>query len=62
MSYIYSRSRRFLCRPTALFFVTRAVGRQRALHTENSGFALYYSVLFPSALLLSVDGTVCPAE
>ena len=33
-------SPRFLCRPTALFFFARAVGRQRALHTENSGFSL----------------------
>jgi hypothetical protein len=31
-------SPRFLCRPTAFFFA-RAVGRQRALHKENSGFA-----------------------
>jgi hypothetical protein len=30
----------FLCRPTAFFFrLAGAVGRQRALHTENIGFA-----------------------
>ena len=29
---------RFLCRPTAFFQLSGAVGRQRALHTENSGF------------------------
>ena len=33
-------SPRFLCRPTALLFFARAVGRQRALHTENSRFSL----------------------
>ena len=32
-------SPRFLCRPTALYIFARAVGRQRAMHTENSGFA-----------------------
>jgi hypothetical protein len=32
-------SPRFLCRPTALYIFARAVGRQRAIHTENSGFA-----------------------
>jgi hypothetical protein len=31
-------SRRFLCRPTAFFRLAGAVERQRALHTENSGF------------------------
>ena len=31
-------SPRFLCRPMAFFFA-RAVGRQRALHNEYSGFA-----------------------
>jgi hypothetical protein len=31
-------SPRFLCRPTAFFRLTGAVGRQRALHAENSGF------------------------
>ena len=35
----FTTSPRFLCRPTALFFFARAVGRQRAMHTENSGFA-----------------------
>ena len=35
---IIYHSLRFLCRPTAFFFA-RAVGRQRALHKENSGFA-----------------------
>ena len=29
----------FLCRPTAFFRLAGAVGRQRVLHTENSGFA-----------------------
>ena len=29
-------SPRFLCRPTALYMFARAVGRQRAIHTENS--------------------------
>ena len=37
--YMYAISPRFLCRPTAFFFFARAVGRQRALHKENSGFA-----------------------
>ena len=32
-------SPRFLCRSTALYIFARAVGRQRAIHTENSGFA-----------------------
>jgi hypothetical protein len=32
-------SPRFLCRPTALYIFARAMGRQRAMHTENSGFA-----------------------
>ena len=32
-------SPRFLCRPTALYIFARAVGHQRAIHTENSGFA-----------------------
>ena len=32
-------SPRFLCRPTALYIFARAVGRQRTMHTENSGFA-----------------------
>ena len=33
-------SPRFLCRPTGFFFrLAGAVGRQRTLHTENSGFA-----------------------
>jgi hypothetical protein len=32
-------SPRFLCRPTAFFQLAGAVGRQRALHTENSRFA-----------------------
>ena len=32
-------SPRFLCRPTALYIFVRAVGRQRAIHTENSGFS-----------------------
>ena len=31
-------SPRFLCRPTAFFRLAGAVGRQRALHTKNSGF------------------------
>ena len=30
---------RFRSRPTAFFLLAVAVGRQRALHTENSGFA-----------------------
>jgi hypothetical protein len=34
-----SCSPRFLCRPTTLYIFARAVGRQRAIHTENSGFA-----------------------
>jgi hypothetical protein len=29
----------FLCRPTAFFRLAGVVGCQRALHTENSGFA-----------------------
>jgi hypothetical protein len=32
-------SPRFLCRPTTLYIFARAVGRQSAMHTENSGFA-----------------------
>ena len=33
-------SPRFLCRPTAFFSrLNGALGRQRVLHTENSGFA-----------------------
>ena len=32
-------SPRFLCRPTTFFLFARAVGRQRALHKENSRFA-----------------------
>ena len=32
-------SPRFLCRPTALYMFARAVGRQRAIHTENSRFS-----------------------
>ena len=35
---IIYHSPRFLCRPMAFFFA-RAVGRQRALHKENSRFA-----------------------
>jgi hypothetical protein len=31
-------SPRFLCRPTAFFRLASAMGHQRALHTENSGF------------------------
>ena len=30
----------FLCRPMAFFRLAAAVGRQRDLHTENSGFAV----------------------
>jgi hypothetical protein len=37
---VVSVSPRFLCRPTAFFRLAVAVGRQRALHTENSGFSL----------------------
>jgi hypothetical protein len=33
-------SPRFLCRPTAFFRLAGAVGRQRALHTENSGLPM----------------------
>ena len=29
-------SPRFLCRPTTLYIFARAVGRQSAIHTENS--------------------------
>ena len=32
-------SPRFLCRPTVFYIFARAVGRQRAMHTENSWFA-----------------------
>jgi hypothetical protein len=32
-------SPRFVCRSTALYIFARAVGRQRAMHMENSGFA-----------------------
>ena len=39
VNFITCGSPRFLCRPTALFCFARAVGRQRALHMENSGFA-----------------------
>ena len=35
----YFSSPRFLCHPTALYIFARAVGRQRAMNTENSGFA-----------------------
>jgi hypothetical protein len=34
-----SPSPRFFCRPTALYIFASAVGRQRAMHTEKSGFA-----------------------
>ena len=30
---------RFLCRPTTLYIIARAVERQSATYTENSGFA-----------------------
>ena len=36
---MYCVSPRFLCRPTTLYIFARAVGRQKAIHTENSGFA-----------------------
>jgi len=32
-------SPRFLCRPTTLYIIARAVGRQNAIYTENSWFA-----------------------
>ena len=32
-------SPRFLCRPTTLYIITRAIERQRAIYTENSWFA-----------------------
>ena len=32
-------SLRFLCRPTTLYIIARAVERQSAIYTENSGFA-----------------------
>ena len=32
-------SPRFLCRPTTLYIIARAVERQSAIYTENSGFA-----------------------
>jgi hypothetical protein len=32
-------SPRFLCRPTTLYIFARAVERQSAIYTENSGFA-----------------------
>jgi hypothetical protein len=38
-NFIQATSTRFLCRPTGFFRLAVAVGRQRALHTENSGFA-----------------------
>ena len=38
--FISVYSPRFLCRPTTtLYIFARAVGRQSAIHTENSGFA-----------------------
>jgi hypothetical protein len=44
MEFVYLKDRengspKFLCRPMAFFFFARAVGRQRALHKENTGFA-----------------------
>jgi hypothetical protein len=36
---MYFHSPRFLCRPTAFFRLAGAMGRQRALHMENSRFA-----------------------
>ena len=36
---IYKMSPRFLCRPTTLYIIARAVERQSAIYTENSGFA-----------------------
>jgi hypothetical protein len=38
LSTLFS-SPRFLCRTTAFFRLAGTVGGQRALHTENSGFA-----------------------
>ena len=32
-------SLRFLCRPTTLYIIARAVERQSTIYTENSGFA-----------------------
>jgi hypothetical protein len=32
-------SLRFLCRPTTLYIIARAVEHQSAIYTENSGFA-----------------------
>ena len=37
--YIGQSSPRFLCRPTTLYIIARAVERQSAVYTENSGFA-----------------------
>jgi hypothetical protein len=45
---IRSPSPRFLCRPTTLYIIARAVERQSAIYTENSWFAysnLYYLLL-----------------
>ena len=36
---IFKDSPRFLCRPTTLYIFARAVERQSAIYTENSGFA-----------------------
>jgi hypothetical protein len=44
-------SPRFLCCPTAFFQLAVAVGHQRALHTENSGFALQLWVSTLSCLV-----------
>jgi hypothetical protein len=38
-SCFLSVSPRFLCRPTTLYIIARAVERQSAIYTEKSGFA-----------------------
>ena len=39
MCFIMFINPRFLCHPTTLYIIARAVGRRSAIHTENSGFA-----------------------
>ena len=38
-SRMATNSPRFLCSPTTLYIIARAVERQSAIYTENSGFA-----------------------
>ena len=52
----YGGSQRILCRLMAFCLTAGAVGRQSALHKENSGFAMLHQSFFYSFI------TILPSE